>query len=106
MNAVEKKFIDILKAYVHDEKINVTLDNKVTWEKILEESREHCVDGIVYSTIKWDNSTTYIDEGLKNTWKNSVFSQSIWQISHVKKACCVFNEFNKQGIEFIVLKAL
>lgn len=104
MNFVEKKFINILKAYVNGEKINVVLDNKEIWEKFLEESREHCVDGIVYSTIKWDDNTTPIDENLKNSWKNRVFSQGIWQIKHIKKTCSVFNEFNKQGIEFVALK--
>lgn len=104
MNAVEKKFIDILRAYVHDEKVNVVLNNKVTWEKILEESREHCVDGVVYSTIKWDDNTTYIDKDLKNEWKNSVFFQSIWQINHINKTCDIFKKLNEENIEFIALK--
>lgn len=104
MNAVEKKFIDILRAYVHDEKVNVVLDNKTTWGKILEESREHCVDGVVYSTIKWDDNTTFIDKNLKNEWKNSVFFQSIWQISHINKTCDIFKKLNEENIEFIALK--
>lgn len=103
MNIAEKKFIEILKSYVKDEKIDVRLENQDVWEKIIEESKEHCVDGIVYSTIDWNNSTP-MDEKIKNEWKNRIFSQGIWQINHIKKTCDLFKEFNKEQIEFVVLK--
>ena len=78
MNLTQKQIVEFIKSAINGEKINLNIDEQVDWESIINISREHKIEGLVYSVIPNKLKDTVSSE-LLNLWKKEVFTSGITQ---------------------------
>ena len=105
MNLTQKQIIAFIKSAINGEKININIDEQIDWESIINLSREHKIEALVYSAIPNKLKDTIPSE-LLNSWKKEVFMSGITQQRHMKEMENVLKEFNKADIDVLVLKGL
>ena len=105
MDLTQKQIVEFIKSAINGEKINLNIDEQVDWESIINISREHKIEGLVYSVIPNKLKDTVSSE-LLNLWKKEVFMSGITQQRHMKEMENVLKELNKANIDVLVLKGL
>lgn len=105
MNTTEKQFIDLLSNSIRNEVCKKKYDN-VDWNELMNLSRKHKIEGLIYSALNKSRLLENIDEDKVNELKKEVFFTGVTQISNMSKLEIVFNEFSKENVPVIVLKGL
>lgn len=105
MNTTEKQFIDLLSNSIRNEVCKKKYDN-VDWNELMNLSRKHKIEGLIYSALNKSRLLENIDEDKVNELKKEVFFSGVTQISNMSKLEIVFNEFSKENVPVIVLKGL
>ena len=105
MNLTQKQIVEFIKSAINGEKTNVNIDEEIDWKSIIDLSRDHKIEGLVYSVISNEIKDT-IPEDLLKLWKKEVFMSGITQQRHMKEMENVLKEFNKADIDVLVLKGL
>ena len=105
MNTTEKQFIDLLSNSIRNEVCKKKYDN-VDWNELMNLSRKHKIEGLIYSALNKSRLLENIDEDKVNELKKEVFFTGVTQISNMSKLEKVFNEFSKENVPVIVLKGL
>lgn len=105
MNLTQKQMVNFIKSAINGEKTNMNIDEEIDWKSIIDLSREHKIEGLVYSVISNEIKDT-IPEDLLKIWKKEVFMSGITQQRHMKEMENVLKEFNKANIDVLVLKGL
>lgn len=105
MNTTEKQFIDLLSNSIRNEVCKKKYDN-VDWNELMNLSRKHKIEGLIYSALNKSRLLENIDEDKVKDLKKEVFFTGVTQISNMSKLEIVFNEFSKENVPVIVLKGL
>lgn len=105
MNTTEKQFIDLLSNSIRNEVCKKKYDN-VDWNELINLSRKHKIEGLIYSALNKAELLENIDEDKVKDLKKEVFFTGVTQISNMSKLEKVFNEFSKENMPVIVLKGL
>lgn len=105
MNTTEKQFIDLLSDSIRNEVCKKKYDN-VDWNELINLSRKHKIEGLIYSALNKSRLLENIDEDKVKDLKKEVFFTGVTQISNMSKLEKVFNEFSKENVPVIVLKGL
>ena len=105
MDLAQKQIVEFIKSVINGEKINLNIDEPIGWESIINLSREHKIEGLVYSVIP-NKLKDSIPSELLNLWKKEVFMSGITQQRHMKEMENVLKELNKANIDVLVLKGL
>ncbi len=105
MNTTEKQFIDLLSNSIRNEVCKKKYDN-VDWNELINLSRKHKIEGLIYSALNKTELLENIDEDKVKDLKKEVFFTGVTQISNMSKLEKVFNEFSKENVPVIVLKGL
>lgn len=105
MNLVQEQIVEFIKSAINGEKANIDINKKIEWEAIINLSRAHKVEALVYSAISNEIKNTIPSE-LLNLWKKEVFISGVTQQRHMKEIEYVLKEFNKADIDVLVLKGL
>ena len=105
MNTTEKQFIDLLSDSIRNEVCKKKYDN-VDWNELINLSRKHKIEGLIYSALNKAELLENIDEDKVKDLKKEVFFTGVTQISNMSKLEKVFNEFSKENVPVIVLKGL
>ena len=105
MNTTEKQFIDLLSNSIRNEVCKKKYDN-VDWNELINLSRKHKIEGLIYSALNKAELLENIDEDKVKDLKKEVFFTGVTQISNMSKLEIVFNEFSKENVPVIVLKGL
>lgn len=105
MNTTEKQFIDLLSNSIRNEVCKKKYDN-VDWNELINLSRKHKIEGLIYSALNKSRLLENIDEDKVKDLKKEVFFTGVTQISNMSKLEKVFNEFSKENVPVIVLKGL
>ena len=105
MNTTEKQFIDLLSNSIRNEVCKKKYDN-VDWNELMNLSRKHKIEGLIYSALNKSRLLENIDEDKVKDLKKEVFFTGVTQISNMSKLEKVFNEFSKENVPVIVLKGL
>lgn len=105
MNTTEKQFIDLLSNSIRNEVCKKKYDN-VDWNELINLSRKHKIEGLIYSALNKSRLLENIDEDKVKDLKKEVFFTGVTQISNMSKLEIVFNEFSKENVPVIVLKGL
>ena len=105
MNTTEKQFIDLLSNSIRNEVCKKKYDN-VDWNELMNLSRKHKIEGLIYSALNKAELLENIDEDKVKDLKKEVFFTGVTQISNMSKLEIVFNEFSKENVPVIVLKGL
>ena len=105
MNTTEKQFIDLLSNSIRNEVCKKKYNN-VDWNELINLSRKHKIEGLIYSALNKSRLLENIDEDKVKDLKKEVFFTGVTQISNMSKLEKVFNEFSKENVPVIVLKGL
>lgn len=105
MQEYQKVIINLLKASINKKKISFDEDNKIDWNNLVSEAKQHKISALIYSSID-RNSLTYIDNKNLDIWKQEIFKDSLIQIRNINSTLKLINNLNNQGIEVILLKGL
>lgn len=105
MDKMQTQIVSILNVGIHGNKIDFNSNENIDWESIIEESKAHKVEALVYSAIGKDTLKN-IDHELLEIWKKETFISGVGQLRHIKNVSEFLCEFNKQSIPVIVLKGL
>ena len=105
MNLVQEQIVEFIKSAINDKKSSININEEIDWKSIINLSREHKVEGLVYSVIP-NELKEIIPKELLNLWKKDVFMSGVTQQRHMKEMENVLKEFNKANIEVLVLKGL
>lgn len=105
MNLTQKQIVEFIKSAINGQKTNINIGGEIDWKSIIDLSKEHKIEGLVYSIISKEIKDT-IPEDLLKIWKKEVFISGITQQRHMKEMENVLKEFNKANIDVLVLKGL
>ena len=105
MNLAQKKIVEFIKSAINGKKANIDIDEQIDWKSIINLSREHKIEALVYSVISNEIKESIPSE-LLNSWKKEVFMSGVTQQRHMKEMENVLKEFNKENIDVLVLKGL
>ena len=105
MDKIQTQIVNLLNAGIHGNKIDFDSNENIDWESIVEESKAHKVEALVYSAVGKDTLKN-IDHELLEIWKKETFISGVGQLRHIKNVSEFLCEFNKQNIPVIVLKGL
>ena len=105
MNKIQTQIVNLLNAGIHGNKIDFDSNENIDWESIIEESKAHKVEALVYSSIGKDTLKN-IDNKLLEVWKKETFMSGVGQLRHINNVSEFLCEFNKQNIPVIILKGL
>lgn len=103
MNITQKQVVDFIKISINKENLNI--EEKIDWNAIIELSKIHKIEGLVYSAISNKLKKT-IPEDVLNLWKRDVFFSGITQQHHINEIENILAEFNNEKIEVLVLKGI
>lgn len=105
MNLVQRQIIAFIKSAIYGEKTHIDKKQQIDWEDIINISREHKVEALVYSAIS-NEIKEIIPEELLKLWKKEVFLSGVTQQNHMKDIEQLLYSFNKEDIDVLVLKGL
>lgn len=105
MDLVQKQIIECIKSTINGKKLKIDKKQEIDWENIINLSREHKVEALVYSAITKEMKDSIPDD-LLNLWKKEVFMSGVIQQHHIKEVEKILNSFNEENIEVLVLKGL
>lgn len=105
MNLVQMQIIVFIKSAIYGEKAHIDKNEKIDWKAIINISREHKVEALVYSAIS-NETKKIIPEELLKLWKKEVFMSGVIQQNHIKNIEQLLYSFNKENIDVLVLKGL
>lgn len=105
MDKIQTQIVNLLNAGIHGNKIDFDSNENIDWESIIEESKAHKVESLIYSSIG-KNTLKNIDNKLLEGWKKETFMSGVGQLRHINNVSEFLSEFNKQNIPVIVLKGL
>lgn len=105
MDKIQTQIVNLLNAGIHGNKIDFNLSENIDWESIIEESKAHKVESLIYSSIGKDTLKN-IEHELLEGWKKETFMSGVGQLRHINNVSEFLCEFNKQSIPVIVLKGL
>ena len=105
MNKMQTKLVTFLDAAIHNKKVDIDINDNIQWKEIIEESKAHKIEALIYSAIK-NNSIKDTDKELFDDWKKETFKSGVWQVNHINTVASVLNIFNQNNIPVIVLKGL
>ncbi|WP_434798713.1 nucleotidyltransferase domain-containing protein [Terrisporobacter vanillatitrophus] len=105
MDLVQKQIIKYIKTTINGKKMNIDKKQEIDWQRIINLSREHKVEALVYSAIPSEIKNS-IPEDLLNFWKKEVFISGVTQQQHIKEVEKILHNFNEENIEVLVLKGL
>ena len=103
MNLTQRQIVKLIKSAINGEKTNI--NEQIDWKSIIDLSREHKIEALVYSAIS-NEIKGNIPEDLLNLWKKEVFMSGITQQRHMKEVESILCEFNEANIDVLVLKGL
>lgn len=104
MNEAQKQFIELLKAAINKEKVDLK-GRTFNWDEIIEEANSHDVKGLIYSSIDKKDSD-YIDKDVYENLKKDTLFSALYQRNHINRICDVFDIMREADIEIIALKGL
>lgn len=105
MNSLQKEMIMLLDLAIRGKKFS-DFNNNIDWNEIMNEAKEHEVSALIYSTIYGQNSLKGMDKEKFDEWKRNTFFTGVGQISHYNQVGTLFEKFNEESIDVIVLKGL
>lgn len=105
MDLAQKQIIECIKSAINEKKLKIDKDQFIDWENIINLSKHHKVEGLVYSVIPNEIKDSMPNE-LLNSWKKEVFMSGLTQQRHMSEMENVLMEFNKANIDVLVLKGL
>lgn len=105
MNKMQTQLVSFLDAAIHNKKVEIDNNENIQWEDLIEESKAHKIEALIYSAIK-NNPIKDIDKDLFESWKKDTFKSGVTQINHINQVSNVLNIFNQNNIPVIVLKGL
>lgn len=105
MDLVQEQIIKYIKSAINGKKITIHKNEDIDWNSIINLSREHKVEALVYSAITSETKNS-IPEDLLNLWKKEVFISGVTQQNHIKEVEEILHNFNEENIEVLVLKGL
>lgn len=105
MNKMQTQLVSFLDSAIHNKNVEINQDENIEWEEIMEESKAHKIEALIYSAVK-NNPINNIDKDLLEKWKKDTFKSGISQVNHINQVSDVLNIFNKNNIPVIVLKGL
>ena len=104
MNKMQTRLVSFLGYAIHNKKVEIDRNENIEWKEIIEESKAHKIEALIYSAIK--NNPINIDKELLESWKKDTFISGVWQLNHIKSVSNILKIFNKKNIPVIVLKGL
>ena len=105
MDLAQKQIIECIKSAINGKKLKIDKEQVIDWENIISLSKNHKVEGLVYSVIPNEIKESIPNE-LLNLWKKEVFISGLTQQRHMSEMENVLMEFNKANIDVLVLKGL
>lgn len=104
MNEAQKQFIELLKAAINKDKVE--LEGRIfNWDEIIEEANSHDVKGLIYSAIDKRDADDIGKDVYENLKKDTLFS-ALYQRNHINRICDVFDIMRQSDVEIIALKGL
>ena len=105
MDKVQSQIVEFIKSAINREKVNIDKNQHIDWENIINLSKEHKIEALVYSAIQ-NESKENIPQNLLNSWKQDVFISGVTQQNHIKEVESILHIFNEANIDVLVLKGL
>ena len=105
MDLVQEQIIKYIKSAIKGKKTTIHKNEDIDWNSIINLSREHKVEALVYSAIPSETKNS-IPEDLLNIWKKEVFISGVTQQNHIKEVKEILHNFNEENIEVLVLKGI
>ncbi|MGL5352007.1 MAG: nucleotidyltransferase family protein, partial [Clostridium sp.] len=105
MNNTQGQFLELLSNGIRDKKA-IKIYEDVNWREIIELSKTHKVEGIIYSAIRKSELVAYIDDKDLSDLKLLTFKTGIGQLRDINNLSNIFRKFNEKNIPVIVLKGL
>ncbi|MEG0134008.1 MAG: nucleotidyltransferase family protein [Clostridium sp.] len=105
MDLVQRQIVALITSAIEGKKVNIDENQNIDWEAIINLSKEHKVEGLVYSSLS-NEIKKNISEELLNSWKKDVFISGITQQNHMKEVESVLHSFNNTNIDVLVLKGI
>ena len=105
MDKVQIQIVEFIKSAINGEKVNIDKNQYIDWESIINLSKEHKIEALVYSAIQ-NESKENIPQNLLKSWKQDVFISGVTQQNHIKEVEGILHIFNEANIDVLVLKGL
>lgn len=105
MEQYQQVIINVLRAAIYKKKITFKKEADVHWNEVINESKQHKISSLIYSSID-RNSFKFINDNLLTEWKQEIFKDNLIQIKHINNISKLINNLTQQGIEIILLKGL
>lgn len=105
MNNTEKQFVELLSKSIRSEKVIKKYDD-VIWSNIITLSKDHKVEGMIYSGLSKGGLSSNIDSESLKELKKIVFYTGVGQLRNITNLSGIFEKFNNENIPVIVLKGL
>ncbi|MDZ5254396.1 nucleotidyltransferase family protein [Clostridium sp. LIBA-8841] len=105
MNNSQVQIIKLLNLAIHGEKLK-DFKEISKWDEIIEEAKAHEISALIYSAIYGIKSLDGLSKERLDYWKKTTFFTGIGQISHYNQVGKLFEKFNEENIDVIVLKGL
>lgn len=105
MDLVQEQIIKYIKSAINGKKATIHKNEDIDWNSIINLSREHKVEALVYSAIPSEIKNSILED-LLNIWKKEVFISGVTQQNHIKEVKEILHNFNEENIEVLVLKGI
>lgn len=105
MDLLQRQIVALIKSAIKGEKVHIDENQNIDWEAIINLSKEHKVEGLVYSSLSNEIKKSICEE-LLNPWKKDVFISGITQQNHMKEVESILHSFNHTNIDVLVLKGI
>lgn len=106
MNKSQKVVIDLLSHAIRGKKCELSTNENIKWNEIIEEANEHNVKGLIYTAINNTNYIRTMDKYILDDLKKNTFFSGMYQINHIKQVAKLLEIFNKEQIKVVALKGL
>ena len=74
MNKMQTQLVSFLDAAIHNKKVEIDKNENIQWEDLIEESKAHKIEALIYSVIK--NNSKYYLMYSSNYWASSDYNVS------------------------------
>lgn len=101
----ENYIIEFLNFAIEQEyKVDLSLVNKINWEDLYNEAKEHNILSLIYFAIKKLKLNDNIDKTLLNRWKEEVFFSALREKKQEANIKEMLKTFNQENINVVALK--
>lgn len=105
MEQYQKVIVNLLKSSIDRKKIKLEEENSACLNKVINESKQHEISSLVYSSID-RNSFKFVDNDVLNEWRQKILKENLIQIQNINSIAKLIEGLDQQGIEIILLKGL